>query len=163
MNKLREDLRVVSLGAAAGLFSVSVALLIARIDAYYEYLSWLNEERHYSMYQKGVEDLSWIPVSCWHILLSVVACLLVHRYLTVRSPFLLWQVIGITSLLGWGLTFVLAVSLDSIARGNPNSIDHILNSKLLEDVAKYGSAVFACNVVYGSLIQASCRQYTERQ
>jgi hypothetical protein len=161
MSKLREDLRVGGLGAAAGLFSISIALLIARIDAYYAYLSWLKEETHYSTYDKGVEDLSWIPVSCGHILLSVVASHLVHRYLTVRSPFLLWQIISITSLLGWGLTFVLAVSMGCLVRGDLYPLEHAVNSTTLGFITKYASAVFAGNVVYGSLIQASVRQYTE--
>jgi hypothetical protein len=160
MSKIREDLRIGILGAAAGLFSISVALMIARIDAYYAYLSSL-QETHYSMYERGVEDLAWIPASCWHILLSVVASLLVHRYLTVRSPFLLWQVIGITSLLGWSLTFVLAVSLGCLVRGDLNPLQHAVNSNTLGYIAKYVSAIFASNVMYGSLIQASCRQYTE--
>ncbi len=160
MSKLREDLRVGLLGAAAGLFSISVALLIDRIDTYHEYLSSL-QETDYGMYDRGVQNLSWVPFSFWHILLSVIASFLVHRYLTVRSPFLVWQVIGITSLLGWGLSFALVVSLNWIIRGDLNSLQNSINPTTLAFVAKYVSTVFACNVVYGSLIQSSCRQYTE--
>jgi len=80
VNKLSEDLRIVILGVAAGLFSSSVTLLIARVDSYYAYLSW-REEIHYGPYDRGVEDLWWVPLCFWHILLSVVTCVLVHRYL----------------------------------------------------------------------------------
>ena len=160
MSKLREDFRIGMLGAAAGLFSLSVALLIARVDAYYGYLSWLAET-NYGRYERGVEDLWWIPFGFWHILLSVVASLMVHRYLKmrVRSPFMLWQVVGLTALLGWGLSVFLAVSLECVSRGNPHPLEHLLNLVELGSIAKYVSAVFACNVVYGSVMQASSRQY----
>ena len=82
MNKLSEDLRIGILGAAAGLFSSSITLLIARIDTYYDYLSKIQERTYYA-YER-VERLEWIPVSVWHIILSVVASLLVHRYLTTH-------------------------------------------------------------------------------
>ena len=70
------------------------------------------------MVMESVEGLSWVPVSVWHIILSVVASLLVHRYMTIhlRSPFLLWQVVGITSLYGWALTAFLIVSMGCIMR-----------------------------------------------
>ena len=164
MSKLREDLRFGVLGAAAGLFSISVALLIGRIDAWYAYLSWVRETDHYSTYEKGVEGLWWLPVLVWHMLLSVVASLLVHRYLMtrVRSPFLLWQVIGLTCLLGWGLTFVLAVGMECVAQGNLRSLEYSLRYFALDNIAKYVSAVFACNVFYGSVMKASSQQYTEQ-
>jgi hypothetical protein len=164
VSKLREDLRVGILGAAAGLFSISVALLIGRIDAYYAYLSWLREANHYAYYEKGVEGLWWMPVFVWHTLLSVMASLLVHRYLItrVRSPFLLWQVIGLASLLGWGLTFVLTLGMECVAHGNLSSLEYPLRHFALDNIAKYVSAVFACNVLYGSVIKASSQQYTEQ-
>ena len=163
MSKLSEDLRIGILGAAAGLFSISVVLLIARIDTYYTYLSWL-EQTNYATYDKGVERLWWIPAALWHLLLSVVASLLVHRYLTVfrRSPFLLWQVIGMTSLLGWGLTLVLVVSMEAVMNGNLNSLQYTLNSGEAGYIAKYVAAAFASNVFYGSVMQASSRQYREQ-
>lgn len=164
MSKLREDLRVGILGAAAGLFSISVALLIARIDAWYEYLAWLEETNYYVPYEKGVEGLWWLPVFVWHMLLSVVASLLVHRYLIARgrSPFLLWQVIGLTSLFGWGLTFVLVIGMEYVATGNLSALQYTLRPFELDNVAKYVAAVFACNVLYGSVMKASSQQYTEQ-
>src|SRR5690348_1684500 len=105
MSKLKEDIRAGVLGAAAGLFAVSVWLLIARVDAYYAYLSWLHDTNFQQSWGRGVEDLWWVPIGIWHMMLSVTASLLVHRHLRtrLRSPFLLWQVIGSASLLGWGL------------------------------------------------------------
>ena len=163
MSKLSEDLRVGILGAAAGLFSISVVLLIARIDAYYAYLSWF-EETNYGTYDKGVERLWWLPAGYWHLLLSVVASLLVHRYLTIftRSPFLLWQVIGIVSLLGWGLTLVVAVSIACIMHGNLYPLHETVNSGPPPYIVKYVAAAFACNVFYASVMQASSRQYMEQ-
>jgi hypothetical protein len=102
MGKLKEDLRVGVLGAFAGLFAISIALMIARIDAYYAYMSWLDEEAHIDAYYNRVENLWWIPIAIWHMILSITASLLAHRHLTsrLRSPFLLWQLIGMSSLLG---------------------------------------------------------------
>ncbi len=162
MSKLKEDLRVGILGAAAGLFSISVALLIARIDYHYKYLAWL-EETGYEPYC-NVEGLWWMPFAFWHILLSVVAALVAHRYLRtgLSSPFLLWQVIGLASLVGWGLTVFLVVGMECVGRGNLNSLQQLMDIVDVPNVVKYVSAVFACNVFYGSVMKASSRQYTEQ-
>lgn len=42
MSKLREDLSIVLLGAAAGLFSSTITVLIDRINVYYAYLSAID-------------------------------------------------------------------------------------------------------------------------
>lgn len=156
MRKLSEDFRIGILGASAGLFSSSVTLLIARIDTYYK---WLNRTEDY----QRIDDLSWIPFSVWHIVLSVVATFLVHSYLNsrLRSPFLLWQTIGITSLSGWGLTFFVAVSLSCLMRGSLDPLERLVLSTDLELIGKYVSTVFACNVLYGSVMNASSRQYAD--
>ena len=161
MNKLREDFRVGILGAAAGLFSISIPLMIARIDAFYSYLAWLDQTT-YASYDRGVEDLWWIPITAWHLILTVTAALLAHRHLVtrMRSPFLLWQVIGVGSLLGWGLTVFLVVSMECLMRGNLQSLQQTLHSGEIAEIAKYVSAGFACNVFYGSVMKVSSRQYT---
>ena len=159
MNKLSEDLRIGILGAAAGLFSTSITLLIARVDDYYAYLSAIQEET-YRGYER-VKELSWIPVSVWHIILCVVASLLIHRYLEtrIRSPFLLWQVIGITSLFGWALTALLVVSMTCVIEGDLNSLEHLMRTGDALLIAKYAATVSTCNVFYASVISASSRQY----
>ena len=164
MSKLREDLGIGLLGAAAGLFSSSVILLIDRIDAHYAYLASLEETTDHVCYVNMVRELWWIPPTFWHVLLSVVAACVVHRYLKnhVKSPFLLWQVVGIITMFGWALTFVLGFSLECLMRGNLNSLVYVLDSERLADLAKYTSAVFACNVLYGSVINAASRQYQEQ-
>ena len=162
MSKLREDLSIGILGAAAGLFSCSITLLIARIDAYYVHLSRIRETT-YSPYE-GIDRLEWVPVAVWHIILSVVASLLVHRYLTtrLRSPFLLWQLIGIASLDAWVLTAFLIVGMRCVMEGDRSSIEHLVRPGDLWLIGKYGATVFACNVFYGSVMSASSRQYVER-
>jgi hypothetical protein len=159
VNKLREDLRIGILGAAAGLFSTGIVLLIARIDAYYAYLSRIQEDG-YINYER-VDRLLWIPISVWHIILLVVASLLVHRYLTtrLRSPFLLWQVVGITSLFGWVLTAFLIVSMSCVMEGDLSSLEHLLKSDDALLIAKYAATASTCNVFYASVISASSRQY----
>lgn len=163
MNKLREDLRVGILGAAAGLFSVSVWLLVARIDAYYSYLSRLDESQ-IDAFHSGVENLWWVPVAIWHLILSITAALLAHRHLTtrLRSPFLLWQVIGGASLLGWGLTALLVVGMECLMSGSMYAPRHTFTLSEIADITKYISVGFACNVLYGSVMKASAIQYTAR-
>jgi hypothetical protein len=161
VSKLSEDFNIGILGVAAGLFSSSVILLIARIDAYY---GWI---RGTSNAYERVADLWWVPASVWHIVLSIVAALLIHRYLKdhIRSPFLLWQVVGITSLFGWALTAFVVVSLNCVMHGDlraVRSLDRFLISDEALLVAKYVATVFACNVLYGSVISASSRQYVEQ-
>ena len=161
MSKLREDLSIGLLGAAAGLFSSSIILLVARIDTYYAYLSRDHSEP-YDAFNRV--ELEWIPLSFWHITLSVVASLLVHRYLAtrVKSPFLLWQIIGVASLHGWALTAFLIVSMTCILEGDLSSLENLMNSEKAWHIAKSAATVFACNVFYGSVISASSRQYVER-
>ena len=164
MSQLREDLRVGILGAAAGLFSISIVLMIARVDSYYAYLSWLHETSDYNPYGRGAESLWWVPVTVWHLILSVTASLLAHRHLAtrLRSLFLLWQVIGTASLLGWGLTVSLLVGMEFLMNGNMDAVPHTFTSGDLVDITKYVSVGFACNVLYGSVMKASARQYTSQ-
>jgi hypothetical protein len=159
VNKLSEELRIGILGAAAGLFSSSVTLLIARIDTYYAYLSRIQEETYHA-YDR-VDRLQWIPVSVWHIILCVVAALLIHRYLMphFRSPFLLWQLIGITSLFGWVLTALLIVSMRCLIQGDMSSLQLLMRPDDALLIAKYAATVSTCNVFYATVISASSRQY----
>lgn len=162
MDKLKEDFRVGILGAAAGLFSISVSLLIARVDAYYAYMSWLEKTNYQESYYAPVENLWWIPIAIWHLILSITASLVAHRHLAtrLRSPFLLWQVIGTASLLGWGVTVLLVVGMEGLMSGDLYAPRHTLTSGEIADVVKYVSVGFASNVFYGSLIKASSRQYS---
>jgi len=162
VNKLKEDLRVGILGAAAGLFTISIVLLVARIDAYYAYMSWLQQANYQDSYYRPVENLWWVPVAIWHLILSLAASLLAHRHLTsrLRSPFLLWQVIGTASLLGWGLTALLLVGMDCLMSGNMYAPRHTFTSGDIAEITKFISLGFACNVIYGSVMKASSRQYT---
>jgi len=159
VSKLVEDVRIAILGATAGLFSSSVTLLIARIDSYY---AWRNQIDDVP-YERGIDDLWWVPVCVWHILLSVAASLLVHRYLANRcnSPFLLWQTIGITSLVGWVLTFALVIFLRCVVTADFD-FARTLSPVDVALTAKYVSTAFACNVVYSSVINASSRQYAHQ-
>ena len=160
MNKLSEDLRIGILGAAAGLFSTSITLLIARIDTYYAYLASLRETTDYRDLER-VARLEWIPASVWHIILCVVASLLIHRYLMphLKSPFLLWQLIGITSLFGWVLTAFLIVSMKCVIEGDLSSLNQLMRPDDALFIAKYAATVSTCNVFYASVISASSRQY----
>ena len=164
MSKLREDLSIGLLGAAAGLFSSSIMLLIDRIDAHYAYLASLKESTGQVCSVNFIRDLWWVLPGFWHVLVSVVAACLVHRYLKnrVKSPFLLWQVVGVTAMLGWGLTFLLGFSLECLMLGRLTPLVHAMNSENLAELAKYVSTAFACNVFYGSVINAASRQYAEQ-
>lgn len=152
MNKLRADLRLAVLGGVAGLLSISVFLLIARIETYYAYL----EDR--PDYHR-VEDLWWMPVVFWHVVLSAVASIIAHRYSTQSCPrFLLWQGIGLITLIGWLLTFLAAGALNGLMHG----IERVETLVSLADfgaAAKYVAVVFACHVLYGTAMQSSSREY----
>ena len=157
MGKLWRDARVALAGVCGGLFSVSVFLLAARVDSYYAYLTWREEIGYADTYDRGVEDLSWIPIALWHVVLSMVASLFMHRYLTTGriSTFLRWQAIGVVVLAGWGLTALIALSLDGLMHGNLSSIEYTLSRIPYGFVAKFVAVVFASNVLYGSSIQAA--------
>ena len=162
MKKVREDLSIALMGAAAGLMSSTVIFLIYRIEAYYAYLSSIETADQFD-YERGLRELWWLPPILWHMVLSVVAAFLVHRYLKhhFKSPFLVWQVVGFTAMLGWVLTVFVGFTLESIMRGHLVSLEYLLNAEKLLEFAKYASAVFACNVFYSSVINAASRQYAE--
>jgi len=164
MSKLREDVRVGMLGAAGGVFSFSVFLLVARVDAHYAYMSWL-EKTNYATYERGVENLWWLPIVFWHVLLSVVASFLTHRYLAAsqKSPFLLWQVVGTIALLGWAPTLSVILGLEYLMYRDIDSLERTLRSVDAGYTAKYFAAIFASNVLFGSALEAASRQYAEKE
>ena len=159
MSKLCRDLRLAMAGACSGLFSVSVFLLGARVTAYYEYLGFRYVNGYNETYYK-VDDLWWVPVVVWHVILSIVASLLMHRYLPASraSTFLRWQAIGFVGLAAWGLTIFLAVGMECLIRGNTTPIDQFLSMFKLVGGAQFVAAVFASNVLYGSAVQAAATE-----
>lgn len=161
MSKFWKDLRVGVLGATAGVFSVSLFLLVARVDSYYSYLKWLQGDS-YGPYDERVEDLWWIALMLGQVALSVLASLVVHGYLGSRgaSPFLLWQAIGFGSLIAWGLAVFLIVGVNCIMNANLTAVERALGS-IDFAVAKYVSSVIACHVLFGTLVQSAVKQYEE--
>ena len=159
MSKLRRDLRLAMAGACSGLFSVSVFLVGARVVTYYEYLR-LRELDGYETPYRQVEDLWWVPVVVWHVILSIVASLLMHRYLTKSraSIFLRWQAIGSVVLAAWGLTLFLAVGMECLIRGNTTPVHQFFDMFKLVPVTQFVAAVFASNVLYGSAVQVAATE-----
>ena len=165
MSKLRRDLRLAAAGACSGLFSVSVSLLGYRVLAYYDYLAARGVDGYETSYSSGVEDLWWVPVVLWHVVLSVVASLLVHRYVDrgQTSTFLRWQIIGFVALAGWSLTMFTGITMDCMMRGNTLPVERALRFVNLISVAQFVAAVFASNVLYGTAIHAACIDDTLKQ
>jgi hypothetical protein len=93
----------------------------------------------------------------WHVVLSVVASLLIHRYLASgrASTFLRWQAIGAVVLVGWGLTVFTVIGMDCLIRGNTEPLEDALRMVKIIPVAQFVAAIFAANVLYGSAIQAA--------
>jgi len=160
MGKLRRDLRLALAGACSGLFSVSVFLLLARVVAFYQYLSFREINGYESRYYDTVEELWWVPFVVWHVILSIVASLLMHRYpATSRaSTFLRWQVIGLVALAAWGLTLFLAVGMDCLMRGNTQPIEQFFRMSKPVPIAQFVAAVFASNVLNGTAVHAAATE-----
>lgn len=162
MSKVRRDLRVALAGACSGLFSVSLFLLGARVVAYYDYLRF-REFSHYATRYDTIEDLWWVPIVVWQVVLASLSALLMHRYLPASraSIFLRWQAIGLVALVGWGLTVFIVVGMECLIRANLNPIEQAYNMFKFADVAQFVAAVFASNVLYGSAIQAAAENLNE--
>lgn len=162
MSKLAEDFRVAWLGAFAGLFTNSLFLLVERVDGYYAYLARLREA-DYEGYGRGVDNLWWLPVLFWHVLLFTGASLLIHRYLAtrLRSKFLLWQVIGVGALFGWLCSLAAMVSLECVMQGDMDTLGSVLTPRADWFVIKFVATVFAANVAYGSVLQSAIGQDAE--
>jgi hypothetical protein len=160
MSKLRRDLRLAMAGACSGLFSVSMFLLAARVTAYYDYLRFRADYGYSERYGDGVEDLSWIPVVAWHVVLSIVASLLIHRYLAAGriSTFLRWQAIGFVVLIGWVLSLSTAVGIDCLIRGSTWPVEQAGSMLKLMPVTQFVAAVFASNVLFGNAVQVAAAE-----
>ena len=158
MNKLRRDVRLAIAGACSGLFSVSVFLLNHRILSYYDYIATARE------YHRFVEDLWWVPMVVWNVVLSMAASLLVHRYATGRATtFLHWQAIGFVALLGWTLTLFTGFSMDCLIHGRTFALEKFFNFARFIPIAHFVAAVFAANVLFGTAIQAAATEESIRQ
>lgn len=141
MSRPAEGIRVGMLGAVGGLFSVSLFLLIARVDSYYDYLAQPIGAYYYP--DRSVENLWWIPVAFWHVLLSAVASLVVHRLQATgpKSNFLVWQAVGIVAFFGWLLTFSCFLGLGSLMHGDLDQASMIVKSLAPGFIAKYVATV----------------------
>src|SRR6185369_9642911 len=159
MSKLRRDLRLAMAGACSGLFSVSVFLLGARVTTYYEYLGFRYISGYETTYDK-VDDLWWVPVVMWHVILSIVASLLMHRYLPASrtSTFLRWQAIGFVVLAAWGFTAFLVVGMECLIRGNTTPVEQFYDMFKLVPVAQFIAVIFASNVLYSSAVQIAATE-----
>ncbi len=165
MSKLRRDLRLAMAGACSGLFSVSMYLLAARVTTYYDYLQFINANGYEIKYEAVVEDLWWIPITAWHVVLSIVASLLVHRYVATGrvSTFLRWQAIGFLPLIGWVLSAFIAISLECLIRGRSWPIEQVWGMIKFIPLAQFVAAVFASNVLYGTAVQAAAAESLNEQ
>jgi hypothetical protein len=157
MSKLRSDLRIALAGVCCGLFGVSVFLLAERVNSYYEYLTWLMKTDYVGGYNRGVEDLWWVPLVLGHVVLSIVASLLVHRYLTSGrvSPFLRWQGIGMVALAEWGLLVFVVIGSTCLIRGTLSPLEHLWIEGEVVPISQFVASVFAANVLFGSAVQAA--------
>jgi hypothetical protein len=163
MSLLRADYRTGALGAFAGLFTFGVFLLADRVDVYYAYRACMNTV-NYSDCSRGVQDLWWMPLAFWHVLMFVLSSFVVHRYFAdLRdSPFLLWQLVGIGALCAWGLSAASVFTLDTIMRGLEFDYDRLPGGRDLLYAAKFFAAVFAANTACASLLHSAARQYAPR-
>jgi hypothetical protein len=159
MSKLRRDLRLAMAGACSGLFSVSLYLLAARVTTYYDYLTF-SEANGYNVRYNSAEELWWMPIAAWHIVLSIVASLLVHRYIAAGrvSTFLRWQAIGFLPLIGWVLSAFIAIGLECLIRGRSWPIEQAWGMFKFIPIAQFVAAVFASNVLYGTAVQAAAAE-----
>jgi hypothetical protein len=165
MSKLRRDLRLAMAGACSGLFSVSMYLLAARVTTYYDYLSSRASFGYNERYEAVVEDLWWIPVVAWHVVLSILASLLVHRYVAAGrvSTFLRWQAIGFLPLIGWVLSAFIGISLECLVRGRTWPMEQVWSLINFIPLAQFVAAVFASNVLYGTAIQSAAAESLNSQ
>lgn len=158
MSKLSTDFRTATLAVAGGIFTSLIFVFCEQVNTYYEYLSSINdgEYEHYSP-----EHLRWIPISFWHTILFIVAAFIAHRYFAGprRSSFLLWQVIGGMSLLGWLLTLSVVTGIDFAMRPEPYILERAMNTLLSWEAVRFATVIFAGNVIYGSLIQSASQHY----
>lgn len=162
MTKLRADLRIATLGAFAGLFTFSFFLLADRVDVYYDHLAALRAD-NYNDYQHTAQNLWWMPLAFWHVLLFVLSGFVVHRYFAdLRdSPFLLMQLVGIGALCGWVLTPAVAVAIEALMH-NRLDLEQLSSRADLLYAAKFFAAVFAANTVCASFVHSAARLYAPR-
>jgi hypothetical protein len=160
MSKLRRDLRIAVAGACSGLFSASMYLLAARVTTYYDYVRFRAVYGYDERYDNVVEELWWIPIVAWHVVVSIFASLVIHRYLATGrvSTFLRWQATGLVTFIGWVLTAFLAIGLECLIRGHLWPIEQAWQMVKFVPLAQFVAAVFASNVLYGTAVQAAAAE-----
>jgi hypothetical protein len=135
-------------------------LLAARMMAYYDYLRFRASYGYDERYGDGVEDLWWIPVVAWHVVVSIFASLVIHRYLATGrvSVFLRWQAIGFVTLIGWVLSAFLAIGIECLVRGRLWPIEQAWEMVKFVPIGQFVAAVFASNVLYGTAVQVAAAE-----
>jgi len=96
----------------------------------------------------------------------VIAGFIVHRFLakTLKSVFLLWQVVGVTVVFEWALIFITFEGIYSLV--TQRQFQWITQSPAPIKEAVFGFTVFtiATNMVYGVVMQVSAKYYsTEKE
>lgn len=160
MSKLRTDLRIAALGAFAGLFTISFFLLVDRVDMHYNYRACVETESYLTC-AHSVQNLWWLPLVFWHVLLFVVSAFVVHRYFAdfSDSPFLLVQLVGIGAFCGWALSVASFCTLDALTRASDFNIWILLHRSNQLFAAKFFASVFAANTACASLLHSAARLY----
>jgi hypothetical protein len=108
------------------------------------------------------EPLWWVKVAGLNLLMFVIAGFIVHRFLAkhLKSVFLLWQVVGVTVILEWALTFITVEGIDSLVTQRPFHWISQSPAPIREIVIGFIVFTMAINIFYGVVIQVSAKYYS---
>jgi len=177
MNKFSNTSRLLLLSATNGLFSSSVLIVLDRVHSFYTEQRFQDEmrdvERIYRETGTHIQLINWQPVPFWwvkasgiNLLMFVIAGFIVHRFLAkhLKSVFLLWQVVGVTVIFEWALTFITVEGIHSLVTQRPFQWISQSPAPVREVVFGFIVSTIAINIVYGVVIQVSAKYYsTEKE
>lgn len=166
--------RVSLISALGGLCTSATYLLGYRFD---EYLADQNHKAQLAreaLNPSGLivcdfdltNPLWWLNATVWNIILFLILGLLLHRLLArrINSAFLLWQIIGASVILAWGLIVLLGVIQDGYLNKGAFPMERILEGFTYTGYRvqgfKFIAVMAAGNVIYGTVLQVASRLYS---
>jgi hypothetical protein len=170
--------RACILGAINGVLFGGTAEILREMYNDYQWRRITEESERLGLSPPLMGDsLHWWAIPLWATVFFILTSLFVHKFWAnrVKSPILLWQIIGVTGVTVWSIFWQTVVWLDgppseqrAIARdvksllAGDSFYDLITSRSILQDWLICLALVVVMNLIYGAVIQLSVSLYERK-